>query len=112
MTIAETLLAEFQQESRTTRKFLERLPEDKLNWSPHAKSMTAGQLALHIAESPGQIARMALEDEMPVPNFSRPRPQPESLPEILAAFDGSIASVTSILPTLTDEQMRATYPEA
>lgn len=44
MTIAETLLAEFEAEARTTRKFLERLPEDRLTWKPHEKSMSAGQL--------------------------------------------------------------------
>src|SRR4051812_5456318 len=44
MTMADTLLAEFEQEARTTRKFLERLPADQLAWRPHAKSMSAGQL--------------------------------------------------------------------
>ena len=38
-----------------TRKFLERLPEDKLTWKPHAKSMTAGQLAYHLATVPGAL---------------------------------------------------------
>ena len=46
MTIAESFLAEFEVQAPITRKFLERLPEDKLTWKPHAKSMTAGQLAL------------------------------------------------------------------
>ena len=48
MTIAKMLLTEFEQEAKTTRKFLEQLPEDKLLWKPHEKSMTPGQLALHI----------------------------------------------------------------
>ena len=52
MSIAEVFLAEFEVQAPITRKFLERLPEDKLTWKPHAKSMTAGQLAL----SPGHGA--------------------------------------------------------
>lgn len=53
MTIAELMITEFDQECRTTRRFLQRLPEDQLTWKPHARSMSAGQLALHIASAPG-----------------------------------------------------------
>ena len=109
MTIAEALLAEFEQEASTTRRFLERLPEDKLDWKPHAKSMSAGQLALHIAGSPGQVARMAKEDEVPAPDFSRPNPQPESTREVLEVLEDSIASVKEVLSTLTDERMQAIW---
>jgi uncharacterized damage-inducible protein DinB len=107
--IAETLLAEFEQEARTTRRFLERLPNDKLTWKPHVKSMSAGQLALHIAGTPGQIVRMAAQDEVPMPDFSRPNPQPESTEQVLTVLDESIAAVKQILPTLTDERMQAIW---
>jgi hypothetical protein len=53
MTIGETLLPEFDQEMKKTRKTLERVPDDKFDWKPHEKSMTMGQLAGHIAELPG-----------------------------------------------------------
>ncbi len=43
--IAQSLLAEFEAQAPITRRFLERIPEDKLTWKPHEKSMTAGQLA-------------------------------------------------------------------
>lgn len=52
MSIAHSMLQEFEHELPTTRKFLERLPDDRLTWKPHEKSMTAGQLALHIAQCP------------------------------------------------------------
>jgi uncharacterized damage-inducible protein DinB len=106
MTIAEALLAEFEQESRTTRKFLERVPEDKLDWKPHDKSMSAGQLALHIAATPGQVAQMATQDEVPAPDFNQTRPQPASLQEILDALDQSIATVKEVLPTIDDMRMQ------
>ena len=53
MSIAQGMLAEFEVQAPVTRKFLERLPEDKLTWKPHHKSMSAGQLAYHIAAVPG-----------------------------------------------------------
>ena len=57
MSIAQSLLAEFEIQAPITRRFLERLPEDKLTWKPHEKSMTAGQLAYHLAFTPGGVIR-------------------------------------------------------
>ena len=53
MSYAQTILPEFDQEMATTRKILERVPEGKNDWKPHAKSMTLGRLAGHVAELPG-----------------------------------------------------------
>ncbi len=47
MPIAHAMLGEFEHEAKITRKFLERIPPDKLGWKPHEKSHTAGALALH-----------------------------------------------------------------
>ena len=52
MKISDIMMQEFLHESRTTRKILERVPEDKLEWKPHEKSMTLGRLATHLAEIP------------------------------------------------------------
>lgn len=76
MTLAAALLGEFEAEAPVTRRFLERLPEDKLEWKSHERSMSAGQLALHLATIPGQVAQMAQADEVPAPDFGRPQPQP------------------------------------
>ncbi|MBC7924907.1 MAG: DinB family protein [Bryobacteraceae bacterium] len=108
MTLAQSMLAEFEQESHITRKFLERLPEDKLSWKPHVKSMSAGQLALHIAMTPGGIVEMARQDTIPAPEFPS-FPEPSSVQEVLNAFDNSIAVVRSTLPDFTDAIMQATW---
>ena len=71
--IAQALLNEFEVELATTRRFLERIPADKLSWKPHEKSMTAGQLALHIAELPAGVLQLALADTAEVPDFSAGR---------------------------------------
>jgi len=54
MSIA-AFIQEFEQEAATTRRILERVPGDKLNWAPHAKSMNLGYLAMHTATTPGMI---------------------------------------------------------
>jgi uncharacterized damage-inducible protein DinB len=109
MPIADAFLAEFENEAPTTRKFLERIPDDKLDWKPHPKSMSAGQLAFHIASIPGRVLEMALLDEMSVPDFNRAMPQPAGTKEILAALDESIATVRKLLPTVTDDRMQAIW---
>ncbi|ACO34383.1 MULTISPECIES: DinB family protein [Acidobacterium] len=107
MSIAQSMLAEFEIQAPITRKFLGRLPEDKLAWQPHPKSMTAGQLALHLAGVPGGVIRAAQNDSMQAAGFQFP--QPTSLAAVLAAFDESIALVRELLPPLDDRAMHATW---
>lgn len=108
MSIAEGLLAEFEQQAPVTRRFLERVPEDKLTWKPHAKSMSAGQLALHIAMVPGNIVHFVQNASGQAPDFSN-IPQPASRAEVLRAFDESTAAVRTLLPRLDDAAMHDTF---
>lgn len=108
MPISQLLLAEFEQQAPVTRGFLERLPEDKLTWKPHEKSMTAGQLALHLANVPGSIVRFVQASSGQAPNFGN-NPQPQSRDEVLRAFDESIANVRTLLPKLDDAAMNETF---
>jgi uncharacterized damage-inducible protein DinB len=106
--IAESLLAEFEAQAPVTRRFLERLPEDKLTWKPHEKSMTAGQLAFHLAAVPGGIVQFVAEN----PRQAQGEfvfPQPSSRDEILKAFDASIATVREKLPMYDDAAMKETW---
>jgi uncharacterized damage-inducible protein DinB len=105
--IAQSMLAEFEIQARVTRKFLERLPEDKLTWKPHEKSMTAGQLAYHLASVPGNVVRFVQESSKQAGNFNFP--QPASVPEVLDKLEESIATVRAILPTYDDESMHETW---
>jgi uncharacterized damage-inducible protein DinB len=107
--VASAMLAEFETELATTRKFLERVPADKLAWRPHEKSMTAGQLALHVAQTPLGVLNMAIQEEAPPPNFSGGRQQPATVAEVLAALDKSAAFVRETLPTLDDRRMHDTF---
>jgi uncharacterized damage-inducible protein DinB len=107
MPIAEALLAEFETQAPITRKFLERLPEDKLTWKPHERSMSAGQLAYHLASVPGGVVQSVQHDPAQFQGFSFP--QPESTREILSTFDRNIDTVRSVLPKFDDAVMNETW---
>ena len=105
--IAQTLLAEFEVQAPLTRKFLERLPESKLSWKPSEKSMTAGQLAYHLATVPSGIARAIQQDVMEAPDFQFP--EPKTVAEILKAHDEGATVVRELLSKMSDETMNATW---
>src|SRR5580692_1152661 len=90
MSLGEALLMEFDQEAQTTKRVLERVPDDKLTWKPHPKSFSLGQLALHIASGPGQIVAAAAQDTAEAPNFSQP--EATSRQEVLETFSKSMAN--------------------
>src|SRR5450759_298878 len=87
MAIKDALLADYDHEMGTTRKLLERLPDDKLSWKPHEKSMSLGGLATHLSQIPhwaGTILNEPFFDLAGAP----PNPQEKtSRAEILASFD-------------------------
>jgi uncharacterized damage-inducible protein DinB len=103
--IAQRMLAEFEEQAPLTRKFLERLPEDKYMWKPHPKSMTAGQLAFHLAFVPGSVVRAATMNPAPAPDFNALISQPATRQEVLDKFDESIATVRDLLPQFDDAAM-------
>ena len=106
--IAQAFLEEFETQTPITRRFLERLPEEKLTWKPHEKSMTAGQLAYHLASVPGSLMHFVRINPAQVPEFAA-FPQPASKQEILAKLDESIATVREMLPALDDDAMNETW---
>lgn len=105
--IAETFAAEFEIQAPLTRKFLERLPEDKLTWKPSEKSMSAGQLAYHLATVPAGIVRAVQVDEIEAPDFQFP--EPKTVAEILKTHDEGVAAVRELLPKMSDEKMNAMW---
>jgi len=96
------LLAEFETQAPITRRFLERLPENKLTWKPHEKSMTAGQLALHLALIPGGLVQFVQSNPAQAPNFQFP--QPATREEVLKTFDEGVATVRNLLPNFETQR--------
>src|SRR5271155_671695 len=107
MSLAESLLMEFDQEAQTTKRVLERVPDDKLTWKPHPKSFSLGQLALHIAAGPGQITALASQDTVEAPQFSQP--EPESRQEVMDAFSQSRLSARDTLKKMDDARLQSEW---
>lgn len=102
------MLQELEQEAQTTRRVLERVPNDKLNWRPHEKARTLGELALHIALVPGSVAELvAAESPVQAPQFTDPVPKQAA--ELVPALEESIAKAKRILSVMDDEALTATW---
>ena len=103
MTISQILLPEFVQEMASTRKLLANLPEDKLEYKPHPKSMALGRLAGHVAEMPGWIAMLPGKDKLEIPPDWKPNIA-TSREQLLKAFDENVAAGHAALAGLSDEE--------
>jgi uncharacterized damage-inducible protein DinB len=107
MAIVEAILQEFDQEAKTTRRVLERVPDDKLTWRPHPKSMSIGELALHVAAVPGVIIDWVPPPVTDLPGGAR-RPEPASVTEILTAHEQAVSKVKSTLTRIGDAGLQGT----
>jgi uncharacterized damage-inducible protein DinB len=107
MRLVDSILMEIDQEAQTTKRVLDRIPEDKLAWKPHPKSFSLGQLALHIASVPGSVALAAAPDSMEVPNFSQP--EPKSRQEVLETFSKSLESTKDTLKKMDDARLTSMW---
>ena len=103
MSKIEELMQELDQEALTTRRVLERVPGDRLGWKPHDKSMSLGQLALHVATIPGGIAEASRKSPFPVPQFAHP--SATSVAELIPALEQSCARAKEILRGMTDAEL-------
>jgi uncharacterized damage-inducible protein DinB len=108
MTITEVLLSELEQEAHATRRVLERVPEAHLSWKPHPKSMSLGQLALHVATVPGNVAELAAQPIVRDPP-AFVQAEAGTSGELLPALDDSLARARKALEPLDDDAMRATW---
>jgi uncharacterized damage-inducible protein DinB len=107
MRLVDSILMEIDQEAQTTKRVLERIPEDKLAWKPHPKSFSLGQLALHIASVPSGAAAAVVPDTREVPNFSQP--EPKSRQEVLDTFSKSLESAKETLKKMDDARLMSTW---
>src|SRR5690349_24013563 len=106
---ATALLAELEAEFPITRRVLERVPTDKLSWQPHAKSMSLGQLAQHLALIPGNMARLSQQDGVDMSTRKMEYVPGESTTAILATFDASVATAKATVGELDDAVANATW---
>ena len=106
--MTEPMLNEFREETAITRRVLDRVPADKLSWRPHPKSMSLGQLALHVASIPGALSKIAQLEEFDAAKASFDPPAPGNMKEIHAALDQSVQSAEECLSGMSEEAHRGT----
>jgi uncharacterized damage-inducible protein DinB len=107
MTIAETLLPEFDQEMATTRRLLERVPTDKGAWKPHPKSFSMGHLAQLVATMPGWITRIVQNTEINLaggPGYSY-----ESTETLLDRFDALVREARQAIQAARDSDFQVPW---
>jgi uncharacterized damage-inducible protein DinB len=105
MRLCEALAAELRQEAKTTRRLLERVPEESFGWKPHEKSMTLGRLAAHVAELPELIIPALTQPELDFASGAFKPFNPESTAALLEKFDRNIEAAAGLLEKQADEQM-------
>jgi uncharacterized damage-inducible protein DinB len=109
MALIDGMLQELEQETLTTRRVLERVPDKQLTWRPHEKARTLGQLALHIATVPGGVAELvASPSPAQAPQFNND-PSPTSTAELMRALDQSVAKAKKVLAGMDDTTLMATW---
>ena len=105
MSIAQSLMPEFDQEMAGARKVLERVPEDKLEWKPDPKSMSMGRLAQHVAELAGWGKETMTKTELdldPEGKGFKPPPPPTSRQELLDLLDKNVAASRPVIAGASD----------
>lgn len=109
MALIDGMLRELEDEAVTTRRVLERVPDNRLGWRPHQKARTLGELALHIAIVPGGVAQLvASPSPARAPQFGQD-PRPANSSELIPALDQSIATAKQVLGGMDDGALTATW---
>ncbi|HMJ83254.1 MAG TPA: DinB family protein [Vicinamibacterales bacterium] len=108
MKISEMLLAEMDREMKTTRRLIERVPDDKLDFKPHEKSNNLGWLANHVVSLVRFPKLIADGDGIDVVKFPR-QPEVKTTPELLALLESNVAQAREAIANVPDERMHETW---
>ena len=112
MKISDMFLPEFDQEMTTARKTLERIPEDKLGWKPHEKSMTLGRLAGHVAELAGWAVPTLTQDSLDIAPPGQPPLQPTvatSRKQVLDIFDKNREESRKAIAAISNDEFMKSW---
>ena len=106
--IADAILMEMDQEAETTKRLFNVIPEDKLNWRPHPKARSLGELAMHVATIPGSVAEIAQLDAKEAGTFPVD-PEATSRAQILEVFAESLKKGKEIVAATGDARAMAEW---
>lgn len=108
MRLIDPILQELERESKSTIKLFERLPDGKLDWRPHPKSKSLGDLAWHLATIPKRIATMLEAASFDV-SGARPAARPDSSAAIIDAFRSNLDETRAMLSAMDDDALRERF---
>jgi len=108
MAFSQTLLPEFDEEMKNTRKLLECVPDGKFDYQPHAKSMTLGRLASHVAEMPDWAATTLKTEVLEMSPGMKPHVA-ASRAELLEKFDKGVADARAVIAAASDQDWQKTW---
>ena len=108
MRIVDPILAELEQEAPITRRVLAAVPESKLTWKPHTKSMTLGRLAQHVAEIQGRLAEATTVDNFDVAAMPK-QPEPTTHAEIMATFETGLTRMRDVVGKTDDARAHSNW---
>jgi uncharacterized damage-inducible protein DinB len=112
MSLAQHLLAQIEAEARSSRRVIERITADMHAWKPHEKSMSALDLATHVANLVSWGSMILTSDELDFASEeakSWKPPVAEDVPAVLALLDEHVAAVKGILEGMSDEDLEKTW---
>jgi uncharacterized damage-inducible protein DinB len=109
MNFIDPFIEEMKHESANTRKVLERIPEDKFGWKPHAKSMTFARLASHVAENPKWTVKILDSEEFSMDPASYKPWIASTRGELLKAFDDNVAAALKAMEGRSNEEIVKTW---
>ena len=109
MSAIEGLARELEREAKTTRRFLERLPQDRLDWRPHSKSYTLGALAAHLVQCVGWPVWIFAGDELDFDPAAFPDVPKDDAVAILAAFESTAARSAAAIRGATDGDLERNW---
>ena len=108
MRAIDPMLMEFDQESKTTRRLLERVPTEKMDWRPHPKARSLGELAHHIAVSQKRVPA-AIQTATYDLASGGDGAVPASAADIVKAFDANVAEAKRLLGGMNDEDLMSVW---
>lgn len=109
MAVNQPLLDELEREAKTTKKLLEKVPTERLDWKPHEKSYSIGALAGHIAEIAGWLDLMLNADELDFATMNYTPPAIKENADIMKLFEENQANGKSVLQNATDEKFEGNW---
>ncbi|MCK5651719.1 MAG: DinB family protein [Gemmatimonadetes bacterium] len=109
MSIVDPMIQELEFEADATRRVLERVPTDKLEWQPHAKSFSIGKLAMHLATIPGEFARLLAEEYVDFAEWEFASNELNPDVDLVALVEESVQDAKNWLASVDDDQAFAIW---